>query len=333
MVQGRFVMYVNSVVMLWTTEHDFRRCLRQFPNMRYLHHRMNRYLLFSGIQYATLGYFWITERVRENGLTLEVQKEKAWTVNALLTIRKDRDSHSLGFVELNTGGSPVENQSAIMRDILECDAALPLSSPWKILRAAFFPGLEMTLHDLERLLEQCPNLERLSCRLNCPSNNIAGYMTHLESLFQERAIDLDSETAGAGLLVFARHLAVCRKLHLAGPLHWSTFRGMGFGGMITKLGPVKGCSVSHTYLAPKMEIGWMYHLHEVAQTIRNIIPSSSVVKIRPRKASGSTRDMDYDAFFANMLQTVLTSLEQEAVERYALLATPGWSKRENLEDE
>jgi hypothetical protein len=43
--------------------------------------------------------------------------------------------------------------------------------------------------------------------------------------------------------------------------------------------------------------------------------------------------MDYDAFFANMLQTVLTSLEQEAVERYALLATPGWSKRENMEDE
>lgn len=326
-------MYVNSVFMLWTMEHDFRRCLRQFPNMRYLHHRMSHYLLFSGIQYAKSGYFWITERVRENGLTLEVQTEKAWTVNAPLTIRKDRDSHSLGFVELNTVGSLVKNQSAIMRDILECNVALPLSSPWKILRAAFLPGLEMTLPDLERLLEQCPSLERLSCRLNCPSNNIAGYMTHLKSLFQEKSIDLNSETEGAGLLVFARHLAVCRELHLTGPLHWSTVRGMGFGRMITKLGPVKGCSVSHTYLAPKMEIGWMYHLHEVAQTIRNIIPSSSVVKILPWIASGSTRVMVYDALIANMLQTILTSLEQEAVERHALLATPGWSKRENKEDE
>jgi hypothetical protein len=275
---------------------NIQRWLRQYPNLRYLLLSISR----------PPGTLLVVEMIRAGEATLPTQgwKSPGLTMEeSAFELTGEHECRSLGFLEMDGADVLASQQGTVLHSILQ-KIASPGPSMWTTLRVLLLPEVEIALSALDTLMLVCPKLAHLSCRFTCPASNAAEYMTQLSDLLSGRVIQLDCKTAGAGLLVFARHLVVCRELQLSGPLHWETFRGMGFGRTITKLGPVNGCSVSHAYLAPKMEIGWMYHLHEVARTIRNIIPSSSVVKIRPWKASGSTRAMDHDAFFASMLQTV-----------------------------
>ncbi|KAG7528658.1 hypothetical protein FFLO_06022 [Filobasidium floriforme] len=241
----------------------------------------------------------------------------------------EQECRSLGILEIDGNDVPASNQRVILGEILQ-KVVLPDPSVWTTLRCLLLPEVEIALPDLEALVLGCPQLVDLACKFTCPASNAAEYMTQLSDLLSGRVIQLDCETAGAGLLVFARHLVVCRELHLRGPLLWKTVRGKGPGWNITEFTPFNGAKVTHAYLSPITEVGRLYDVGEVAQTIKKIFPPTSIIVIR--ESIICNHDGLEQALFVETLRFLLKSLQREALERDASLRIPGWSKREKKDE-
>jgi hypothetical protein len=297
---------------------NIQRWLRQYPNLRYLLLSISR----------PPGTLLVVEMIRAGHATLPTQgwKSPGLTMEeSAFELTGEHECRSLGFLEMDGADVLASQQGTVLDSILQ-KIALPGPSMWTTLRVLVLPEVEIALSALETLMLGCPKLAHLSCRFTCPSSDATRYMTRLSDLLTGRPITLYCETAGAGLLVFARHLVVCRELYLRGPLLWKTVRGMGPGWNITKSTPCNGAKVTHAYLSPITDLGWLYDVQEVAQTIKKIFPPTSIIVVQ--EPTMCNHDGIEQTLFVETLRLLLKSLQREALERDASLRIPGWSKRE-----
>jgi hypothetical protein len=105
---------------------------------------------------------------------------------------------------------------------------------------------------------------------------------------------------------------------------------MGPGWNIIKSTPCNGTKVTHAYLSPITDLGWLYDVQEVAQTIKKIFPPTSIIVVQ--ESTMCNHDGIEQTLFVETLRLLLESLQREALERDASLRIPGWSKREKKEE-